>query len=153
MKAVAQLAVITALSIAAAGATWWIKGPPTRLLLCDPATLKEDEVCLESIPPDAEVVWVDARSRADWEKNGVSGSLLWNLDPTEDMQAFEATIAAGILMSPRVIVYCGDENCGVSRQVAERIRALDLGAKISVLHGGWRALSEAGRVKGSSPKP
>jgi rhodanese-related sulfurtransferase len=153
MKAVAQLAVITVLSIAAAGATWWIKGPPTRLLHCDPATLKEDEVCLESIPPDAEVVWVDARSRADWEKNGVPGSLLWNLDPTEDMQAFEATIAAGILMSPRVIVYCGDENCGVSRQVAERIRALDLGAKISVLHGGWRALSEAGRVKGSSPKP
>jgi rhodanese-related sulfurtransferase len=153
MNAAAQLAVITALSLAAAGATWWTKGAPARLLHCDRAMLKENEVCLESIPAGAEVVWVDARSRADWEKNGVPGSLLWNLDPTEDMQTFEATVAAGILMSPRVIVYCGDENCGVSRQVAERIRALDLGAEISVLHGGWRALSEAGRVKGSSQKP
>lgn len=153
MNAVPQLAVVAALSLAAAGGTWWIKGPPVRALHCDPATLKEDEVCLESISPGDPVVWVDARSRADWEKNGVPGSVLWNLDPAEDMQAFEAGVAARILTTPRVIVYCGDENCGLSRQVADRIRALDLGAKVSVLRGGWRALNEAGRVKGSSPKP
>ena len=69
------------------------------------------------------------------------------------MQAFEAGAAVRIATTPRVIVYCSDENCGVSRQVAQRIRALDLGAEISVLRGGWRALSEAGRVKGSSPRP
>jgi rhodanese-related sulfurtransferase len=96
---------------------------------------------------------VDARKRSDWEKNGMPGSLLWNLDPAEDMQAFEAEVAVRVADNPRVIVYCGDENCGVSRQVADRIRALGLGAEVSVLRGGWRALSEAGRVKDSNPKP
>ena len=148
-----QLAVIAAVSLAAAGGTYWIKGAPSRLFRCDPASLKPDEVCLESIASGLEVVWVDARPRAEWEKNGVPGSLLWNLDPAEDMQAFEAAVAARVVTTPRVIVYCGDENCGVSRQVAMHIRALDLGAEVSVLRGGWRALSEAGRVRHSSLKP
>lgn len=153
MNAAAQLTAIVIVSLAAAGTTYWIKGPPQRTLRCDPAVLKPDEICLDSIPPGSDIVWVDARSRADWEKSGVPGSVLWNLDATEDMQAFEAELAVRIADNPKVVVYCGDENCGVSRQVAERIRALDLGAQVSVLHGGWRALSEAGRVKGSSPKP
>lgn len=151
MNALGQLATITALAVAATGGTWVLKGPPERSLRCDAMTLKPDEVCLESIPVGSDVVWVDARSRTDWEKNGVPGSLLWNLDPAEDMQVFEAEAAVRISMNPRVIVYCGDENCGVSRQIAARIRALDLGAEVSVLHGGWRALNEAGRVRGSSP--
>jgi rhodanese-related sulfurtransferase len=153
MNALAQAACIAAVALAAAGGTWLVKGPPGRQLHCDPAVLKPDEVCLDSIPAGDGVVWVDARSRADWEKNGVPGSLLWNLDPAEDMQAFEAGVAMRISETPRVVVYCGDENCGVSRQVADRIRNLDLGAEVSVLHGGWRALSEAGRVRGSSPSP
>ncbi len=147
MKAWRQLACIGVIAVAAAAATFGIRGAPNRLFRCDPATLKADEVCLESIPATAEVVWVDARPRAEWVKSGVPGSLLWNLDPAEDMQAFEAAAAVGIASSPRVIVYCSDENCGVSRQVAQRIRALDLGAQVSVLRGGWRALSEAGRVR------
>lgn len=148
-----QLALIAAVALLGAGGTFWVKGPPSRMLRCDPATLKPDEVCLEGIPAGSDVLWVDARSRADWEKNGLEGSILWNLDPTEDMQAFEADAVVRIATTPRVIVYCSDENCGVSRQVAQRIRALDLGAEVSVLRGGWRALSEAGRVKGSSPRP
>lgn len=153
MNSLYQLAIISAVALAAAGGTYLIKGPPERLLRCDPATLKPDELCLDSIPSEMDVVWVDARSRAAWERDGVPDSVLWNLDPTEDMQVFEAETAMRAVMTPRVVVYCGDENCGVSRQVAERIRALDLGAEVFVLHGGWRALSEAGRVKGSSPKP
>lgn len=150
MSAFSQLTIISAIALMAAGATWLVKGPPARQLRCEPATLKPDEVCLQQIS-DSAVVWVDARSRKDWQKNGMPGSVLWNLDPAEDMQAFEAEVALRVAETPRVIVYCGDENCGVSRQVADRIRALGLGAEISVLHGGWRALSEAGRVKNSNP--
>jgi rhodanese-related sulfurtransferase len=153
MKVLGQLAVIAAFALAAAGGTWWIKGPPLRTLACDPASLKADEVCLQQIPADAGVLWVDARTRDEWLLNGLEGSVLWNLDPAEDMQAFEAEVAVRIVDTPRVIVYCGDESCGVSRQVAERIRALGLGAEVSVLFGGWRSLSEAGRVRGSSPNP
>jgi rhodanese-related sulfurtransferase len=153
MNALGQLAVISLVALAAAGGTWLVKGPPVRALRCDPASLKPDEVCLDQIPAGAEIVWVDARPRAAWEKNGMEGSVLWNLDPAEDMQAFEAETALRISVTPRVIVYCGDENCGVSRQIADRIRGLGLGAEVSVLRGGWRALSEAGRVRSSNPNP
>ncbi len=152
MSSMGQLAAILAISLAAAGGAYWIKGPPARAFVCDPASLKADEVCLQQISPDAEILWVDARSRKDWEKSGVPGSVLWNLDRDEDMQAFEAETALRIMETPRVIVYCGNENCGLSRQVAEKIRGLQLGAEVSVLRGGWRALSEAGRIKGSNPK-
>ncbi|MDP3848872.1 MAG: rhodanese-like domain-containing protein [Luteolibacter sp.] len=148
-----QLAVISIIALAAAGGTWWIKGPPARVLACDPATLKPDELCLDQIAAGTDVLWVDARPRSEWEKNGVEGSVLWNLDPAEDAQAFEAEVAVRVAVVSQVIVYCGDENCGVSRQVAGRIRALGMGAGVFVLHGGWRALSEAGRVRNSSPDP
>jgi rhodanese-related sulfurtransferase len=149
MKPWVQLAVIAGIALLAAAATFWIKGPPSRAYYCDPSSLKAGEICLKDVPIEAEVLWVDARSRADWEKSGVPGSLLWNLDPAENMQAFEAACAERILATPRVIVYCGDENCGVSRQIAECILGLDLGAEVSVLRGGWRALNEAGRSKRS----
>jgi len=150
MKAVVQLAVISACALAAAGATWLVKGPPHRALLCDPKAIAADEVCLQHIPDGAAVLWIDARSRADWKKNGLPGSILWNLDPAEDMNAFEAETAMRIAETPRVIVYCGDENCGVSRQVAKRILDIGLTDDVKVLHGGWRALAEAGRVRNSS---
>ena len=152
MNSLGQLAAIGFISLSAAGGTLWITGPPVRKLTCDPTTLKAGEVCLEQISSDGKVLWIDARSRSDWQKTGVQGSLLWNLDPAEDMQAFEAEVAMRLMETPRVIVYCGDENCGISHQVAERIRALQMGAEVSVLRGGWRALSEAGRIKDSSSK-
>jgi rhodanese-related sulfurtransferase len=153
MNAIGQLLAIGSISLAAAGGTFLLQGPPERSFVCDPATLKPDEICLEQIASEAEILWVDARSRKDWGKSGLPGSLLWNLDPGEDMQVFESEAAMRIMETPRVVVYCGDENCGLSRQVAERIRSLQLGAEVSVLHGGWRALKEAGRIKDSNPTP
>ena len=152
MNAVGQLAAIAIISLAAAAGTFWIKGPPVRIYVCDPASLKPDEVCLQQILTSEKILWVDARLRKDWEKSGIPGSVLWNLDPAEDMQAFEADTAMRIMETPRVIVYCGDENCGVSRQIAERIRGLQLGAEVAVLRGGWRALKDAGQIKNSNPK-
>lgn len=149
MKGISQVAAILVIALSAAGTTYWLKGPPVRLFVCDPTSLKPDEICLQQLSPTTKVLWVDARLRQDWEASGVPDSVLWNLDPGENMQTFEADIAARILETPRVIVYCGDENCGVSRQIAERIRALQLGAEVSVLRGGWRALNEAGRTRGS----
>ena len=155
MKPWCQLAVIAACAVAAAFGTYAVKGPPSRLFHCDPASLKPDELCLESLPAGAPVLWVDARLRADWMKSGVPGSLLWNL--TEEQQPFEVDFAQAIQQAfttgsgtpPHVVVYCGDENCGVSREVAKHIRALDLGITVSVLRGGWRALHEAGRTRKS----
>jgi hypothetical protein len=142
-----QLAIIAAISLAAAGLTYLVKGPPARSHVCDSATRKADEICLSEITNQSDILWVDARSRGAWQKNRLPSSILWNLDPTEDMQAFEANNAEKIAAAQRVVIYCGDENCGISRQVAERIRKLDLGPQVLVLNGGWRALKDAGRVQ------
>ena len=152
-QGVVQMLVVTGIGLAAAGATWWLKGPPSRVFVCDPAALAEGEVCLEQVLGGEPVLWVDARPRADWERDGVVGSELWNLDPAEDMQAFEAAVAMRLLDAPRVVVYCGDENCGVSRQVADQIRKMGLGAEPLVLKGGWAALRDSGLLKGSSAAP
>ena len=146
-----QLAIIAAISLAAAGLTYLVKGPPARSHLCDPATRKADEICLSEITNQSDILWVDARSRGAWQKNRLPSSILWNLDPTEDMQAFEANNAEKIAAAQRVVIYCGDENCGISHQVADRILGLELNAEVSVLRGGWRALKEAKRIKDSNP--
>jgi rhodanese-related sulfurtransferase len=145
MKTLIHAAGIGLLACAAAGTTYWIKGPPNRSVACDPALLKAGEVCLSRVIDDwqGKVIWVDARPRVDWQRDGVAGSVLWNLDETEDMQAFEAEAAVRMMDGQRVVVYCNNENCGVSHQIAERIRKLDLGNEVWVLFGGWRALSAA----------
>jgi rhodanese-related sulfurtransferase len=149
MKTLLQAVGIVAFALAAAGVTYWIKGPPNRAVPCDPAALKADEVCLSRVSGEWQgaVLWVDARSRAEWQRDGVAGSILWNLDETEDMQAFEAEAVTRMLDGQRVVVYCTNEDCGVSRQVADRIRALQLGNEVWVLYGGWRALAAAKLTK------
>lgn len=139
---------IILLAAAGALATFAITGPPSREVACDPKGLAEDEACLETLPQgeDAGILWVDARSRAEWEKNGLPGSILWNLDPEESMQEFEADAAPRLIEAKRVVVYCGDEQCGLSRQVANRIRQLGFEVEVVVLYGGWRALQQAGRI-------
>jgi rhodanese-related sulfurtransferase len=152
MNGFGQLAGIMVISGTAAVATFWVKGPPRRTYFCNPATLKADEVCLSQVAADSAILWVDARHRSDWEKSHMPGAVLWNLDASEDMQAFEANLAAHLMETPRVIVYCSDENCGLSREVAKRINDLALGAKVSVLRGGWRALVDGQKIKDSNPK-
>jgi rhodanese-related sulfurtransferase len=161
MKTLRQTLLIGVLSLAAAGATYLVKGPPDRTVevSCDPAALKPGELCLEQVVAggSGNLVWIDARSRREWERDGYPGSLLWNLDGSEDANAFAATVAAYLFEklsnsaeTPRVIVYCGNADCGVSHQVAEQIRALQLGVEVNVLRGGWQALAAAGMVKGPS---
>lgn len=144
MNAIAQCAIIAGLTLAAAGASWMVNGRPTeqkdKQVICDEAFIKQDEICLAQVPDG--VLWVDARPRAQWEKNGLKGSILWNMDPGENDQAFEANVASQIFQSQPtiVVVYCESEACGTSRAIAERIRALDLGPEVKILFGGWDAL-------------
>lgn len=153
MRGLGQLTAILFISLTAAVGTYLLKGWPVRTFSCDPALLKPGEVCIQQVPVEAAILWVDARNRKDWLANGLSGSILWNLDVNEDSEVMEAEAAMRILEAPKVIVYCGDENCGLSHQIAEKIRALELGAEVFVLRGGWRALNESGRIKDSNRKP
>jgi rhodanese-related sulfurtransferase len=150
MNSVAQLLVVVGLSAAGAGGTYLVKGAPVRTVavVCDPKTLKPDEVCIDQVT--GPVLWIDARPRADWLKNGLTGSILWNLDPGEDANAFEEAAMLGIAENPRVVIYCSSEACGVSRQIAAKVNALGMATEVKVLRGGWDALNGAGRIKDSS---
>lgn len=147
MNALAQFAAVGMVSLAAAGGSWLLRKPPVEkpAFTCDPAKLRDDEICLADV--NGQVLWVDARSRSEWLANGLKGSILWNMDPMEDANVFEAEAAPHIAAAGLVVVYCGSEKCGTSRQIAERIRRMELGPPVKVLHGGWDA------IKGSSPAP
>lgn len=150
MNSLAQFSVVAGLSLAAAGATWLVNGPPEETVFtCDSSLLKPDEICLQDVPENA--LWVDARSRGEWEAKSPPGSILWNLDAREDANAFEAEGAMAVMQAQIVVVYCGSEACGTSRQIADRIRALDLGPEVKVLYGGWDALGPS--LRDSSSKP
>ena len=120
-KPVLHAAAILLLATAAATITWII-APPADKGVCDPATLKEGEICLQDIPPDKKVLWIDARSRSDWKKNGLPGSILWNYDEGEDFNAMEAEAVMKIFETPYVVVYCADLGCATSTKIAQHIR-------------------------------
>lgn len=151
MNALVELGIIGGAALAAAGGTLLVIGAPDRSpppLVCNPSELKPDELCLADVIARGveSFVWIDARRRSEWQADGYPGSLLWSLEAGEDLNALAAEAAPRLFGTPQAIVYCGDENCGLSRQVAGQIRDLGLGTDVFVLYGGWRALSEAGML-------
>lgn len=143
MNTLAQFAVIGALSLTAAGGSWLLRKPPEEkpAFVCDPAKISPDEICLADVKDNA--LWIDARSRAEWTKNGLKGSVLWNMDPKEDPNTMEAEAAPHIAAAEMVVVYCGSEKCGTSREVADRIRKLGFGPEVKTLFGGWDAIRDS----------
>lgn len=147
MNALAQFGLVAGLSLAAAGGSWLLKGEPKPkpVFTCDRDKIRKDEICLADVTGN--VLWIDGRSRGEWQANGIKGSILWNMDAKEDPTIFEAEAAPHIAAAELVVVYCGSEKCGTSREVADRVRRMELGPPVKVLHGGWDA------IKGSSLAP
>lgn len=131
--------LILALSAVAAVATWKIQGPPDLAVTCLPADLKPGEICLADVPKE-NVLWIDARPRAQWEKNGLPGSLLLTDDRHENWEALLAEVAPRLFEAEMAVIYCDTQACGSSEAVAQKLRLLNLGPPIKVLHGGFAAL-------------
>jgi len=141
MKSTLQIAMLLAIAASAACLTWFLKDPnsnPAAVTHCDPAALKPDEICFDQV--SGKVLWIDARSREEWTQNGYPDSILWNLDPKEDALKMEADAAMKIIECEMVVVYCTSRACGTSRQIAEKIRKLELGPMVKILHGGYPSL-------------
>ena len=83
-----------------------------------------------------QVQWVDARSRAKYERTHIPGALLLNEDEWDKLvgpflDAWDA--------DKTLVVYCDGGSCEASEAVAERIRTeLKIGG-VFVLKGGWAA--------------
>lgn len=101
-----------------------------------PSWKSDGEVGVATARGWSDVLWVDARSAAAYDRDHVPGAL--NLSPGSWEAGVEAVVTA---WSPerRVVVYCDGHGCQASREVAQRLRA-ELGLKeVYVLTGGWDA--------------
>jgi rhodanese-related sulfurtransferase len=82
------------------------------------------------------VIWVDARSRAKFERKHIPGALLLNEDEWEKLvgpflDAWDP--------DKEVVVYCDGGGCEASRAVADRMHEeLKIG-NVHILKGGWDA--------------
>jgi rhodanese-related sulfurtransferase len=101
--------------------------------------LASDEVSFQSAQK-LNPVWIDARSRAAYERRHIPGARLLTLDKTENFEELLFGIDSDNLLdgSRPVVVYCSSSSCQLSREVAGRLRDRYPELKVFVLHGGWR---------------
>jgi rhodanese-related sulfurtransferase len=153
MRTVTELALVLVVSSLAAVATWKIAGPPDRTVnvVCDPARIGPDEICLATVQAEwRDVLWIDARPEAEWKKDGVPGSIHLT---TVGGGSFEEQLEVSferLGSARRAVVYCGDVGCGISKEVVKRLREYGMPPEVKALHGGSAALQAAGLLKSSN---
>ena len=96
----------------------------------------QDEIALvDAIARTPPVLWVDARSFAEYSRARIPGALPLNEDEW-------SRLVPEVLnrWSPRqsVVVYCNSIGCDASSHVAKRLRDAGL-SPVYTLHGGWEA--------------
>lgn len=134
--------VLLVLSALAAAGTWLVIGGPERKVVCNPEELKPGYICFADAQKLPGVVWVDARTRELWQKNGYPDSVLLTDHPSEDFPTLMEEAFESLAMAEAVVVYCATEGCGSSEPVSQKIKELGLvpPEQIYVLEGGWKAL-------------
>lgn len=125
LKMAVSLAVLAA---APAGFSW------IRLRAADQALTPYEVIVNDPRLPKGDLIWVDARSRDEYDRGHVPGAILLNEENWNSLlgNLFEAW------QPPRtIVVYC-NVGCQTSQKVADRLR--DLGIEpVYVLKGGYDA--------------
>ena len=144
-SAIREVGLVVLVALLAAGATWLVVGSPDRSVPCLAEELEEGWICLDDLLASGEeVLWVDARPRAEWKRNGIMGSILLTDHNAESWDDLLADAAEKLFGAPRVVIYCNETGCGSSQAVAEKLRELQLADRVEVLFGGWKALRAGG---------
>ena len=81
-------------------------------------------------------IWIDARPEAEFEQEHVPGALPLNEDRWNELLP---QMLAAWSPEKQVVVYCGSDGCGSSREVARRLRKEAQLKNVFVLEGGWEA--------------
>lgn len=134
-----QAALLVAMAAVGAILTWAIHPrAPALYLRNEPLTL--NEVTLEHIETEwnGDVIWVDARSRSEYEKEHQPGAMLLNEE--EWTALLEENIEVFFDADKPIVVYCGAQACEASRKVAERLRQNTPLENVFFLRGGWKVL-------------
>ena len=121
--------------------------PERPALYLVPNQLRDDEIMLNKVlewEADRGVVWIDARSRANFDKSRVEGAYL--LNEMEDFYSLLEPIWSEIQNKSDLpfIVYCSSESCLASRKVAEKLRESVGVSEVYILKGGEKSLTERG---------
>lgn len=130
------LCVLPALATA-----WWHPRSPyladASVQASESVVLADDEISVSAaLSLQEPLLWVDARSVADYEETHIPGAVRLSLDEWEG-GVFE--VLERVPVEGWVVVYCGSRQCGASREVADRLRE-EMGLdRVKVLHGGWEA--------------
>jgi rhodanese-related sulfurtransferase len=100
------------------------------------AGLEPAEVRLASLDlKDPSLLWVDARSQEDFDRGHIPCAIHFEIG------AFDASLAplvAAWTSTTKIVVYCSSTECGVSRDLALRLRRAGF-PQTWYLHGGWSA--------------
>lgn len=81
-----------------------------------------------------DVIWVDARSNEEFEAGHYSGAI--HIDES-DWDSGLVVLMDRWLEAPRpIVIYCGSEDCGSSRRLADRLRQALPEGEIYSLKGG-----------------
>lgn len=144
MSLIRQLAILMGLSVAASLLTGLFH--PEALPLDESGLIQEGEITLTTareMATSQPVLWLDARTREQYEADHIPGAVLLNEDEWNGLLLPVADLLFAASNPPTVIVYCDSRACAASHQVAERLQE-ELGYEdVVVLHGGWETWQEA----------
>ncbi len=137
-----QSALLLLLAAGGAWATWrWNPGRPELSLVTEVAGPDEititDALALEKTTG---VIWLDARTRVEFDKGHITGALLLNVYEWVDLAPAVVQLLSESDKHPAIVIYCDSAKCTASHEVAKQMKDLPLGDwDIRVLHGGWPA--------------
>jgi rhodanese-related sulfurtransferase len=89
-----------------------------------------------------DVVWIDARSRANYEADHLPGAILLNPEEWGEL-VFNSQESLQAAFTRPVIVYCDGDACTRSGEVSELLREQMGLDPVYILQGEWRELRSA----------
>jgi len=107
------------------GSVWWFW----------PITADTGEITLTEARRQ-QPLWIDARSAAEYEAAHIPGARL--LNPANWESDIPGILEAWTPPGRSAVVYCAAPDAAASREIAERLRAFQLGP-VFRLQGGWKA--------------
>lgn len=127
------LTIVSAAALLAAGNFAFNPNRPA----VEEEALQEGEIRLRDVAASRKsILWLDARSKSEFDKGHIPKALLLNEDHWDDLlpAVLEAWTPGSAL-----VVYCGSEGCRASHRVAERLRSEAGLPDVHALKGGWEA--------------
>jgi len=108
-----------------------------KRLSWDPDALQKDELSLLMVEEwkEKKILWVDARSQEEYDREHIPGAVLLNEDAWDEL--VEGALRDWIPGQP-IVVYCSKRDCQQSQKVAARLREVGV-SPVYVLKGGWES--------------